>query len=417
MAGGASRPGHLQSCLQWFRLSSSRAEQFASAFSHMFMCMFFLGIDRLQAACSRSGRMFFSLHVCCTHFVFTRCSAVDLQATARTRSILFHRAMPSLTVELVKECSSMLSGAEDGERLVKTVHEVLSLLERHGHVYSMKLKPSFVGVSPLNRDGSGINPVDVHDLLGDIVNAGWLDSRVTAIGVEPSCEQELLWNHDFFKHAENMLGTMDTSQIKALSLAGSHTNAVLRCFAQELPHEGDEMVTHKGKLNLELLRKRDPDFFRAVQDGVLWRVLSKDVAQQLPQLLSLVQRMGNATLQRGEHEVQLMRRLHGMWLSRSHGGGHVDFMEIKRRALTGKSIHTKALPHLYSFALKHCGGRAPFLLDETETFVRLHSPSTRSLGEHLWAGLAADAKGANQVPRFRHALVTCMHDHMFRLRL
>ena len=202
--------------------------------------------------------MFFSRHVCCTHVVFTRCSAVDFEATARTRSILFHRAMPSLTVELVKECSSMLSGAEDGERLVKTVHEVLSLLERHGHVYSMKLKPSFVGVSPLNRDGSGINPVDVHDLLTDIVTAGWLDSRVTAIGVEPSCEQELLWNHDFFKHAENMLGTMDTSQIKALSLAGSQTTAVLRCFAQELPHEGDEMVTHRGKLNLELLRKRTP---------------------------------------------------------------------------------------------------------------------------------------------------------------
>ena len=201
--------------------------------------------------------------------------------------------------------------AERGrERLVKTVHEVLSLLERHGHVYSMKLKPSFVGVSPLNRDGNGINPVDVHDLLGDIVTSGWLDSRVTAIGVEPSCEQELLWNHDFFKHAENMLGTMDTSQIKALSLAGSHTTAVLRCFAQELPHEGDEMVTHKGKLNLELLRRRDPDFFRAVQDGAL---ASLDVAQQRPQLLSLVQRMGNATLQRGEHEVQLTRRLHGMW--------------------------------------------------------------------------------------------------------
>ncbi len=325
--------------------------------------------------------------------------------------------MPPLTVDLVKDTSSMLSGAEDGERLVKTVHEVLSLLERHGHVYSMKLKPSFVGVSPLNSDGSGINPVDVHDLLGDIVSAGWLDSRVTAIGVEPSSEQELLWNQNFFNHAANMLGTVDTSQIKALSLAGSHTNAVLRCFSQELSHDGDEVVCHKGRLNLELLRKRDPDFHRAVEDGVLWRVLSKDVAQQLPQLLCLVQRMGNATLQRGEHEMQLMRRLHGMWLTRSHAGGHVDFMEIKRRALTGKSIHAKALPHLYTFALKHCGGRAPFLLDETETFVRLHSPSTRSLGEQFWAAVAADAKGANQVPRFRHALVTCMHDHVSMLRL
>ena len=317
--------------------------------------------------------------------------------------------MPALSKELVQQCSSLMSGAEEGERLVKVVHEVLSILEDNGHVYGMKLKPSMVGVSPLNRDGSGLNPMDVHELLGDITSAGWLEARVVAVAVEPTCEAEIKWNVNLFQQAAGMLGTLDPSQLKALSLAGSHTNAVLRCFDQEISHQGDECICHKGKLSLELLKRRDPEFHRAVQEGLSWRVLSKNVAEQLPQLWSLVQRVGNTTLQRGEHELQLTRRVHACWVAQSAGGGHVDFLDIKRRALTGKSIHGKALPHLYSFCLKLCGGRQPFLLDETERFVRLHSPSTRSLGAELWSRLATDVRGVDQFPRFRHAVVTCKH--------
>lgn len=216
----------------------------------------------------------------------------------------------AIQAEVVQQCSLLLAGAQDGDRLVKTVHEVLNILERHGHVYSLQLKPSMVGISPLNRDGSGVNPIDVHELLSDIATAGWLDSRVTAIAVEPCSEHDLTWNAEYFKRTGGLLGTVDVSQLKALSLAGSHTNCVLRCFLQEVAHTGDEGLCHNGRLSLELLSKRDQSFHRAVIDGVPWKVLSKDVASQLPQLLSLVQRMGNATLQRAEHELQFCRRLH-----------------------------------------------------------------------------------------------------------
>ncbi len=114
----------------------------------------------------------------------------------------------ALAPELVQECTRMLQGAQDGDRPVKTVHDVLALLEKGGHVYNIQLQPHMVGVSPLNRDGSGVNPVDVHDLLADILSAGWLDARVTAVGVEPSSQQELDWNSQFFNKTEGTLGTL-----------------------------------------------------------------------------------------------------------------------------------------------------------------------------------------------------------------
>ena len=315
----------------------------------------------------------------------------------------------AIAASVVQDAMSQLSNAQEGDRLVKVVHDVLSLLEQHGHVYSIQLKPSMVGISPLNRDGSGVNPVDVHELLGDILTAGWLDSRVSAIGVEPSGQADLQWNAQFFEKTNGRLGSFDPSQIKVLSLAGSHTNCVLRCFGQEVAHEGDHAVCHEGHLSMELLRRRDAGFHRAALDGVVWKVLSKSVAEQLPNLLSLVQRMGNATLQRAEHELQFMRRLHCLWVSESSTGSHVDFSAIKKKATTGKTIHTKAPPHLYTFALKAAGGRSPFLLDETEAFVRTQSPSTRSLGPDFWEKVSGDMKGVNQCVRFRHAMVTGLH--------
>eukprot|EP00439_Symbiodinium_sp_Y106_P002505 s1496_g1.t1 len=254
----------------------------------------------------------------------------------------------AIQAEVVQQCTTLLAGAQDGDRLVKTVHEVLTILERHGHVYTLQLKPSMVGISPLNRDGSGVNPVDVHELLSDIATAGWLDSRVTAVAVEPCSPEDFQWNLEYFQTTGGMLGTVDTSQLKATEAA---------CRWSSWGSEIRPFTVH-----------------------------------QIPQLLSLVQRMGNATLQRAEHELQLMRRLHQLWMAHSHGDIQPDFGVIKQG-------HHRQDP----------------LLNETEAFVRLHSPSTRSLGHEFWERVVADAKGTNHVTvLWKHVIQHMFMDHDVR---
>ena len=236
-----------------------------------------------------------------------------------------------------------------------------------------------------------------------------LGVRVTAIAVEPCSEEDLTWNSEYFKRTGRLLGSVDTSRLKALSLADNHTNCVLRCLLQQVAHTRDETLCHNGRLSLELLSKRDQGLHKAVINGVPWKFTSKDVALQLPHHLSLVQRMGNATLQRAEHELQFMRRLRQLWISHSHGESQPDFAMMKKKTTTGKTVHSKVPPFLYQFALKAAGGRDPSLLNKTESFVRLHSPSTRSLGREFWEKVVAEgAKGSNQVVCFRPAMVTCI---------
>ena len=116
--------------------------------------------------------------------------------------------------------------------------------------------------------------------------------------------------------------------------------------------------------------------------------------------------MGNATLNRGEHELQLLRRLHGAWLNQSKQGP-VEYLKVKKMCTQGvPPALVKSMPHLYSFALKAAGGKTPWLIQETEAFVQAHASSTKVLGADLWQALSTDVKGGTQLLRFRHAMVT-----------
>ena len=85
----------------------------------------------------------------------------------------------------------------------------------------------------------------------------------------------------------------------------SHELCASLLFAGSGSHGGRTLLPQWQ--SMELHSKRDQGFYRAVIDGVPWKVMSKDVASPLLHL-SLVQRMGNETLQRAEHELQFMCR-------------------------------------------------------------------------------------------------------------
>ena len=252
-----------------------------------------------RADCSQTGT--------CIHAYL---QPIWLKKCIHTRTSFPEHGM-ALSPELVADLSGKLSQVQEGDRLVKTVHAAISQLESQGHVYTMQLQPTMVGISRQNRDGSGINPVDVHDLLGDIVSAGWLDARVQAIAHEPTGQEDIDWNVRLFESMRGRCGPIEPKMIKA--------------------------------------------------------------------------------------QLQLMRRLHQTWVQMSSQGA-VDFLALKNKVTTGKSVHSRSMPHLYNFVLKTAGGTDPFLLNETETFVRLHSPSTRSLGPAFWEKVSADVRGSNQFP-------------------
>ncbi len=313
----------------------------------------------------------------------------------------------SLRPEVREYLALKLQESHEGDKMVRVVQDVMQFLKQHHLLTQMRLPPQYVGVHPCNRDGYGLNAIDVHDLIDSVVDVGFVPAKVQAIGVEIENEDVRRWNERLVASADGLLGVMDGNALKITSLCGSHTNFALRCVGQAVPHENPH-ISVSGRLSLQLLEERDPAYHNAVMEGLQWEVLAAPVARAFPELLSLISRSGNASLARGEHELQVLRRIHAAYTRMAaQSGQQPSFATIKKQVLASKPACATSVPAMFTFCMKASGGADASLLSETEAYVRAHCPTTRQLGVDLWTVLGSDCKGhsADMVPRFRHAVM------------
>ena len=312
----------------------------------------------------------------------------------------------SLSADVRAYLEGRLQESNEGDKMVRVVQDVLAYLRQHHLLTQMRLPPQYVGVHPSNRDGYGLNALDVHDLIDSVVDVGFVPAKVQAVGVEIEHEDVRKWNENLVASADGLLGVMDGNALKITSLCGSHTNFALRCVAQAVPHENPH-ISVSGRLSLQLLEERDPAYHNAVVEGLQWDVIAAPVARAFPQLLCLISRSGNTSLARGEHELQVLRRIHGAYTRLAQGGSQPSFAAIKKQVLASKPACANSVPAMFTFCMKASGGTDASLLTETEAYVRAHCPTTRQLGVDLWTALGGDCKGhsAEMVPRFRHAVM------------
>ncbi|CAE7271351.1 unnamed protein product [Symbiodinium sp. CCMP2592] len=322
----------------------------------------------------------------CIAAIYRHCRALGSQADFQLRPPSRLPIMP-LQSDVRERLQAFLREASDGDGLVRIVENCLNYLKSKHLLTSMKLEASLVGIHPCNRDGYGVNPQDVRDLVDSIVDVGYVPTRVHAVGVEVEGDWVRQWNKKLFESAHGLLGSLEPEAIKITSICGSHTNCALRLFQQGASH-GNEVVSVGGKLSMELLRARDASFHEAADQGLTWDVISSSVAEEFPELISLISRSGNTSLQRGEHELQVLRRIHSTYYRlQTQTGQAPAFASLKKLILASKPSCHASVPHMFTFCLKASGGADASFLQETESFVRAYCPSSRQLGPVLWAYL------------------------------
>ena len=260
----------------------------------------------------------------------------------------------SIPADVDARVTNLLQSSASGDKLVKTVQEVMHILRESNLVTTMRLEPGSVGVHPKNRDGLGLNSTDVHTLLANLLEVGFVGERVHAVAIEPASRDELLWNQQLVDGCNGKLGYMRSESLKALSLCGSHTNFVLRVIADGAWHDGPDAdhVTVQGRLDVGLVCKRDAALGEHVKKGLCWEVLSYTVGQRWPELLQMVQAAGNATLQKSESELQVVRKTLGLIVQQQKAGIQLDFSSIKKKALASRPACGNSFTQLYQFALK-----------------------------------------------------------------
>lgn len=270
---------------------------------------------------------------------------------------------------------------KEGLGLVAVVDQVLTELESMGDAWSAQIRPCQVGVDPSNRDGQGVNAEDVHSLGADILSMGFSWNQVaSAVCIEETPGTTSI--RDFNKTLSSgcdILPQDVLEQVRYGSLACSHTNMFLRCLAEGV-NSSHEELSEGGRLSLEKVRRRDPDFARAVHAGLEWKVLSSKCRVQYPKLLALIQRARNApqAVARAEHEVQVMLRMHSMAAAQQRKSAVVDWAAIRRSVAHSKPPCANYLQEISIFLAICGGGIEGAFLKDLSSFHRQFVDSKKS---------------------------------------
>ena len=66
----------------------------------------------------------------------------------------------------------------------------------------------------------------------------------------------------------------------------------------------------------------------------------------------MIQAAGNATLQKSESELQVLRKTFQLIVAQQKAGIPLDFNTVKKKALSSRPACGSSFAHLYQFALK-----------------------------------------------------------------
>ena len=254
----------------------------------------------------------------------------------------------------------LLSDVErnSGLGIVGAIDKVMAELEATGMAWPARIRPCQVGVDPSNRDGVGVNTEDVHSLGASILAMGWSDKQTS----DAVCIQEEPGKTRIADFDKSLVGGNDTlpqhgfDPVMYGSVACSHTNMFLRCLVKGVECS-DEDLSERGHMSIDKIGRRDEPMAKAARQGLGWKVLSYEVRQRYPKLLSLLQRARSApqAVARCEHEVQCMLRMYQLAAQQQRDSLHPDWNAIRRSVASSNPPCASYLQEISIFVAV-CGG-------------------------------------------------------------
>jgi hypothetical protein len=298
--------------------------------------------------------------------------------------------MASSSLAIVDQILADYDGGRVG--LVQCSDKLLEAFAAEKLLYTMVVDPRQVGLDPANRDSLGVNAKEVHRLAHEIGTVGW-SWAATAHAV--CCEG---------KPGDRTLQTYNEMLVKGLDLApvlphsiafGSlscgHTNMVLRCLGAAVP-SACPLMSEGGKLDLDKLTRRDPEFAKAARTGLKWKVLHHSIRDRYPSVLGLLQAALNVAgnVQQKVHEVQGLQQLWALAATYQKKGEAVNWTDIKAIIKRSLPSFADSLDSMIAFVASQSGGLDGSFLKYFLAFHRLFvKPTVRSsVPSGLYAALS-----------------------------
>ena len=251
--------------------------------------------------------------------------------------------------------------------------KLMQLLEGAGLIDIKNVSVAKVGVHPCNRDGAGLVPVDVQDLLLHIVKNGWSHNAVDAMAIEipPSAEGQTWrkFNEKLCDESDGLLASVDREALEVVTVRGSHTTAAMRAMLAGCKGIHDELCT-QGKLSYSKISEIQPSMQEPASKGIQYKVVKHQLATACPGLATVLSRTGNAIhgVHRHVTALQMCSRMH----AHAAASADPDWTKIVNQACIGMPPnYSKIATQLVKFVQAWSGGSSGRILKELEKYERL----------------------------------------------
>jgi hypothetical protein len=251
----------------------------------------------------------------------------------------------------------------DRKMLRAVVGDMVRFASDAGWVYTQRYTWDMAGVDPTNRYGEGLDPERVHALTLAIFRAGWCDDEVRdALAREvldgDADDEAKKMNVHIAEESNGALPPVDVSKLKILTLSNGHTTSSLGCFGHGCITHNEELLKtlcHDGRFSLAKLRELQPNYANTVSEGLMYRVIRKELHSQCPRLAGYAQEalnMGQAVAQQ-ETCFQVIRKVHSEAVKYQQKNKPIDFEAIKSSVGATRPTHAVHMDGYASFVANH----------------------------------------------------------------
>ena len=283
------------------------------------------------------------------------------------------------------ECMSphlnkMMDAYEEGEVKVGVFafqEHVLTVLEKAKLSEKRRIQVDNVGVHPQNREGVGLVPIDVHDLLLAIASAGWSwsECREALAGEIPPNDNGHAWrifNENLAEKSDGLLAKVNPDLLEVCTARGSHTTAGVRCMKLGSRGIHPQLCDSFGQISKAKIVDMQPSMQAPIDNGMLYTVVRWQIIESCPKLMDILSRTGNAShgIARTQTVLQGCKRM--LALYNTHGCGKDDPWEhVAKLASVGMPQgYINMAGAMCSFVKEWSGGKGGRVLDELEAFER-----------------------------------------------
>ena len=153
-----------------------------------------------------------------------------------------------------------------------------------------------LGVHPANREGAGLVPIDVHDLLLRIFLLGWNWAKVDILACEiPPTENGDAWrqfNQTLVDKSDELLAPISVDVLEAMTGRGSHTTALARCMKHATKGIHPELCSN-GRVSISKMSETKPSLHEPIEKGLPVRLVRWQLVEAVPNLMDMLSRSGN----------------------------------------------------------------------------------------------------------------------------